>query len=616
MFIKEIKKRNKGFDKVFVTHRLVESQRTEKGPRHRTILNLGRLHIDKSKHKILADAIERILFGQEQIIPDKDEEIEALAAHYAELIVKNRISSMPENMEKEKAAEYEEIDIRSIKNSRCRTIGAEYIGLDMFRRLGFPAMFDEFGFSDKEKNHAALAIIGRLVAATSENATNRWAKQKSGIDELLGTDFKNLSHNALYRIADKLYENKPELESHLRRAEKEIFSLKEKIILYDLTNTYFEGDAKGNAKAKRGRSKEKRRDRPLLTLGLIIDEAGFPKCSKIMQGNVNENTTLISMIKLLQAEINGGEKEKLPDKSKPTVLMDAGISCDDNLELLRKSGYDYVCVARNNPIPIEELKKGDMLQIKKDKNNKIEAKLFKRGKEQILYCRSRKKALKEAAMMNFYQEKFEEAMKMAESALSKKGGTKKYKKVIERIGRLKERYSKIAQYYEIEVIEGDKGNAKEIKWAMKKQEKAKERFSGSYFLRSSRMDLSEKEIWELYTTLTNVEESFKTLKWDLNLRPIHHQKEERSDAHIFITILAYHILNATQVKLRNKGISKRWQTIRELMSSHIRITTSMRTRAGKQIYVRNTSTAERFHREIYSALQIRTDPLGARRIEM
>ena len=148
------------------------------------------------------------------------------------------------------------------------------------------------------------------------------------------------------------------------------------------------------------------------------------------------------------------------------------------------------------------------------------------------------------------------------------------------------------------------------------QKKAEERFSGSYFLRSSRMDLSEKQILELYTTLTNVEESFKTLKWDLNLRPIHHQKKERSDAHIFITILAYHILNATQVKLRSKGISMRWQTIRELMSSHIRITTSMRTKSGKQIYVRNTSTAEKFHREIYSALQISSDPLGARRIEM
>ena len=170
--------------------------------------------------------------------------------------------------------------------------------------------------------------------------------------------------------------------------------------------------------------------------------------------------------------------------------------------------------------------------------------------------------------------------------------------------------------YNIKVEKGDKGNAKSVKWVFEKQAKAEEAFSGSYFLRSSRTDLKEEELWNLYIILTNVEDAFKTLKWELNLRPVYHQKENRTDSHIFITVIAYHILNAIRTELHSAGIRMKWKTIRQLLSNQVRITTSMTTKNSKRIFIRDTSEAEPFQRKIYRALNIKAKPLGRKKIIM
>lgn len=612
MFIKEIKKKNNSSDKIFHTYRLVESVRTPQGPRHRTVLNLGTPDIDKSKFKELADRIEQLLYGGEQLFPAVDEQVEALASHYAELIIQNRIDIGEVQSDEEKTEDYREVDLNSVRNSRLRTLGAEHISLSAFRELGFPEILEELGFSGEEIKLSALSVIGRLITASSERATRHWARNISAIDELLSTDYSRLSNNALYRIADKLHDDKEAIERKLCAKEKELFSLQENIILYDLTNTYFEGSAKGNGKAKRSRSKDKRHDRPLLTLGLIIDELGFPKVSRVMQGNVSEPTTLISMIKQLQSAASGNHSAS---QRRPTVLIDAGIASEDNLAYLKQSGYDYICVSRRQPADSSQLEEGKMVEIKNEGGSHIEAQLLKEGSEQILYCKSKQKLEKERAMRSLHQGRFEEKLKMIAGSLEKKGGVKNYEKVIERIGRLKEKYSAIAQYYEIEVVKGSQGRASKINWRLDKEKEAEARYSGSYYLRTSRQDISEKQIWELYVMLTNVEEAFRVLKSDLHLQPINHQKEERSESHIFITILAYHLLTALRTRLSRHGINKRWSTLRKLMSTHQRVTTSMNISSGKRIYLRNTSTPEYYHSEIYMALNLRADPIGAKKTE-
>ena len=611
MFIKEIKKHNKHYEKEFISHRLVESYRSEKGPRHRTIVNLGQLRIPKEQWKALADTIEAKLSGQQSLYPIEDT-IETLADHYAQLIIKNRLvqavnesdSSASEN---EQEPCYETVDLNSIENSKCRTLGAEYVGISIFRELGLHTYLNKLNFTEHQVQLAQLSVVGRLVHPASELNTAEWARHLSAMDEVIGTDFSHLSHNALYRISDALIQHKEQLENYLAQKEKDLFDLEEKIILYDLTNTHFEGSAKTNSKAKRGRAKNKRTDCPLLTLGMVIDEQGFPKASRILPGNVSESGTLKEFLNALRGEPT--EQNPKPGKG-ITVVMDAGIATEDNITLLKELGYDYIVVARNQPVEFSELHPDQLITIKQDNHNKVEVELIDQDGERVLFCKSKLKTAKEQSMKQHFQEHFEQDIKKLALGLHKKNCMKNYDKVMQKIGQLKQKYSRIAAYYQIDVKRQGE-NAVELTWKQIHQQRAEERFSGCYFLRTSRMDFDEKQIWSTYTMLTNLEDAFRSLKSELGLRPIRHHKEERSDAHLFIGVLAYHLLNTIQTKLTKNDIHIQWWRVRQFLSTHVRITTSMTTREGKRIHIRKSTKPELFHRHIYHALGFVPFPLKA-----
>jgi transposase len=610
MFIKEIEKRNKNYEKKFVYHRLVESYRTIKGPRHRTILNLGTLEIPKEQWKTLADAIEAKLTGQ-QTFYAADPQIDTLATHYAQLIVQKKLYQPSRDPKEQAKPQYETIDLDSIHHEQCRTLGAEYVGLATLHKLGLDTLFEKLGFTTQQMVVAQLSIIGRLVKPASELQTAEWARHLTALDELLQTNFTHLSHNALYRITDLLWNHKEQIETHLTRKERDLFSLQEKIILYDLTNTYFEGRAKGNKKARRGRSKDKRKGAPLLTLAMVIDEEGFAKTSRILPGNISEPTTLKQTLNDLHGTIAG--LETTPPKG-VTVVMDAGIASEENLKLVKELGYDYLCVARNKPLPTSQIHHDQLITIKEERDNKIEVELIRQHGESVLFCKSHLKAKKEHSMRTLLQQRFEQDLQDAAHSLTIKGGVKFYEKVQKRMARLQQKHHHVSQYYHIDIEQKGK-LATAITWKYINQERADERFSGTYFLRTTRTDLDEKEIWSLYTMLTNLEGAFRSLKSELKLRPINHQKEHRADAHIFITVLAYHLLNTIQTELKKHDIHMQWWRIRERLSSHMRITTSMTTKEGKRLHIRKTSQPESFHKLIYGALGLSYYPLKSKRTE-
>jgi len=608
MFIKTVKKQNKGYPKTYTYHRLMESYRTPQGPRQIKLLDLGKLELPKNKWKHLADRIEQIVRGQGRLIP-VESDIEQLAQHYASLLIKRKIE-LPQKeqavVEQESVSEeYRRVDVNSVTTQEIRTIGAEHVGLSYFKRLKFDTIFRELGFSEKQIQVAALLIIGRLINPASERKTLWWAKNKSGLDELLGTKFRNLHHNALYRVLDLLWGHKQEIEKRLREEERNIFSLEEKIILYDLTNTYFEGKSYVGEEITYGKSKDKRDDCPLLTLGLVIDEKGFPKVSEVFAGDVSEPGTLEKILKKLRA------------KEGSTILMDAGVATEDNLRWLKGEEYYYVCVARGKPFIREgEQNEEGLITIKEGKDNKVEARLYTGEDEKILFCQSKLKKAKEQSMKEAFRKRFEAELEAVKESLRKKRGTKRYEKVVKRIGRVKERSHGIHRYYKIELEKGEDGRVKDMRYEYNKEREAEERYSGTYYLRTNRIDLSEKQIWDLYITLSGVEDSFRTLKSDLGIRPIFHYKKSRIKGHIFITLLAYHILNAIRFTLREEGYFMRWDTVREGLSTHVVNTISMKTEAGKHLYIRNTSTPEVFHRELYQALRLKLVPLRAKRTEI
>lgn len=383
-------------------------------------------------------------------------------------------------------------------------------------------------------------------------------------------------------------------------------------MFFDLTNSYFEGEAKRNPKAKRGHSKEKRSDCKLLTLALVVDEQGFPKYSHLYPGNQYEGYTLIDMIESLVKARPQLARER-------TVIIDAGIATDDNIQMLKDKHFHYICVSRGlqdfSPDDVD-----DLVVIREDasKTLKVEVKRYAKDKEVHLLCRSTGRQEKDKAIRTRQENLFLERLRYYRAGLSKKGHTKVYQKVVEKVGRLREKYPRASKLFEVTVIPASDPskkqavNAKDIVWNKREQYADQSELDGCYVLRTDREDLTDQAIWETYVMLTRVEAAFRSMKSSLGLRPNFHQKEHRADAHMFISVLAYHILHAIEHKLRQYGDHRSWETIRKILSTHQRLTIEYneRTQTGHQRHhLRVCSKAEVDHKIIYHRLGLTVVPL-------
>jgi len=601
MYIRSVMIKNHETGKTYTTYRLVESYRNVEGKvRQQALLNLGcHFNLPKQQWKLMADRIEEINKGQQALFP-LSESLEKQAQQIAKKIIKKLsgpTTTQQETNSKQKT-DFQTVDVNSLEHQHIRKIGSEHVGYHASCQLKLDETLRALGFNQKEIHLALANIIGRLVHPGSELSTHRYLSEHSGLDELLGTDFSQLSLKYFYQIADRLLKHKTKIEQVLYRREKDLFNLNEWITLYDMTNTYFEGRCLSNEKAQYGRSKEKRSDCCLVALGLVLDASGFPKKSEFFPGNISEPGTLEQMISKLKGDKN------------TTIVMDAGIATEDNIQWLKSSGYHYIVVSRKQNLTMPE--DGEAVTIKEKKNNTVTAALVKNEEtnELELYCHSQAKEEKSKQMLTKAMTRYETELKKLADGLVKKGTVKKYEKVMERLGRLKEKYKKVGSLFQVTVTP-DKDNkyATQITWEQK-AERTQTKQAGVYCLRTNHNDLDEHTFWHLYTMLTEIETAFRNLKSELGLRPVYHQKEMRIDAHLFISIIAYHLLHTIRYQLKMKGIHDSWQAIRESLDTHCRITTTLQIKGGKVAQVRKTARPDSKQMEIYKALGITAYPGG------
>jgi len=596
MFIRSYKTTNKKTGKKYTTYKLVESYRTPKGPRQRIVMDMGDLsHIPAMQLKELANRIEQLLEGYEEPVFKPDEETEELARTYAKKAKLNMItasSKQPDSETDSYEPEYEQVDVSSVEVSEPRSIGGEYICNESFKELGIGEILKSLGFTKSEIEISRALIIGRMLNPGSELNTYEWLKEQSGLFELLGINYHRKSLRQFYRVSEKLFKHSEEIEKKLFAYEQQLFNFENKILLYDLTNTHFEGIQKNNKKAKRGKSKQKRSDCPLVTLGVVLNEEGFPICSKIYEGNQSEVKTLVDIVTDLSSQVNL--------QIKPTVVIDAGIASEENLKFIKDSGYNYIAVSRKKDTELD-YSEGEDIRIKNDSYS-VKGKLNIVGEESFLCVSSEMRELKEVGIKDRFRQRFEEGLENIRSSLSKKNGVKNYEKVYERIGRLKGKCSKVSRYYDIEVIKQEgSDNAADIRWKVD-EERLSGTLDGHYVIRTNFTDLSEQEIWDIYVMLNDVESTFRTLKSELGLRPVYHSKESAVEGHLFISVLAYHLVHNLRRKLKSEGIHYSWRTVREKLSNHMRMTVSMNTEDNARIMLRVTSKAEEHQKSIYNAL--------------
>ena len=607
MFIKKTLKTDPKNGRTYSAYHLVESVRTEKGPRQRILLYMGsEIELPEGEHKLLAQRIEGIIAGEQPLFP-YPEHVERLAQTYASQVIR-RLSDLtdsherPENEDLE--PEFVSIDINSIEKSDPRSVGAEHLMLQMAHQLELPQQLQKLGLSQTDTSIALGSIIARAVCPDSERSTYAWLCNGSGLGELLDFDFRKSSLDKLYQISDKLLTHKDVLERHLEVVECQFHGYKSTIALYDLTNTYMEGQAKSNPKAAHGVSKEKRNDCPLVTMGLVMNEHGFLNRTSILPGNASEPKTLEEMIENLSAH---------QSLIKPTIILDAGIATKDNLTWLRKKGYAYVVSARQDA-PLIDLE-GELVDAG-DLNNLVKAALIKSeddSEERWLYCESEAKAAVASEMKQSFRKRFEDELKKLSDGLSKPKGRKKYTKVIERIGRLKEKHKRISGCYEVNAVASEDGTtATAIDWTVI-DEKMKDKLTGSYFLRTNLVTMGAKELWQLYNTLRGVEDAFRFMKSSLGLRPVYHQKEHRVDGHLWITVMAYHLIQNCLYQLNKRGMSYQWNTVRKIMIGRVRVTMRAKTEESKTLYQRSTTKAEGDQIVIYRILGLSSSILRSKK---
>ena len=602
MFIRKTRKTDRKTKKDYYSYQLVESVRTDRGPRQRILLNLSAdLDLSDEDRKHLAQRIEELFLGAPSFLP-YTEEIERLAQKYTSQLIE-RLSDAKKTPPKPEP-DYQTVDLETVEQQEPRTVGAEHLLLHMASQLKFQDKLKSLGFTEKEIALSLGSVIGRAAFPASERATYNWVCTRSGLGELLDFDFSKTSLDQFYQISDMLLKYKPALERHFENAQQTVHDYQSTMVLYDLTNTYLEGQAKANSKAAYGYSKEKRSDCPLVTLGLVINEHGFTTRASIFPGNASEPKTMGEMIEAL---------DRCDSLFKPTVVMDAGIATDENLKWLRDRGYTYIVSARQKA-PSMELEE-PLVSVGDPETTRVKAALIKNtdNEERWLYCESEAKRAVSIKMKKHFQKRFEDDLQKVRDSLSNPKGRKKYLKVIERIGRLKEKHGRISSCYEITVEASEDGKqATAINWTLR-PEKLEEKLNDHYFLRTNLMQLKAEELWQLYSSIRTVEDAFRYMKSALGMRPVYHQKEHRVDGHLWITILAYHLVRSCTYQLSKNGLSYRWETVRDKMSNRMRVTMRAKTEKNQVVYHRSTTKAEQHQQEIYRALAISPQILKAKK---
>lgn len=617
MFIREVKKQRSKNSGVFYQYQLVQSERVEGKARQRIILYLGSdflLH-DKENRTIILDILKSKIYGQPELFPvEPDTALAKLAdEYYKKYRIRYHLEENTENergrqqkatSEKDKVsipplpykADYHQVDIKSLELTEVRSFGAEHLCLQILEKLGLEDCLRKQGMDKVQTQKALMSIAAKAIYGASEYKTSQILNMNSELAGLSGFD-RPIDHKELYAVADELYAHKEMIDRFLYERITDMFALKDKLVIFDISNTYFEGmkrESKLVSTAVESRSKEKRSDCRLVVFTGVINAAGFIRHSRIYEGGKADSKTMTDMLTDLK-------KHADPSKEKQTVVIDAGIATEDNLKLIREKGYHYVCVSpkRLKDYPLSEDKKA-IYRLTDRGKEKVKLSVFYPKQEQDcwMYVQSPTKRKKEQSIDTKLNGRFEEGLETIQKALTSKAGTKRIEKVWERIGRLKEKYKRPAARYYIKVKEVA-GKAIEMSWEQKNDPVKADKSEGVYFIRTSYKDPTEADLWTIYNTIREVESTFRCFKTDLNIRPVYHQKDERVEAHLYLTILAYQLVNTIRHQLKQSGLNYGWQNIVRIMSTQT-IQTVVLPTDKKCIHLRKPSKPIKEVEQIYT----------------
>lgn len=615
MYIRKASRTYKG--KTYSNYLLVESIGTPKGPRQKVICSLGDLSPrPKQDWLALAHKLQAALSGQQELVRSPaNTELERLLTKVKSSSGVSEPPPLPDTATT--SPELITVRVDGVRCEQSREAGPVHVGCQFWHRLELDSILETAGLSQGARRLTLAMTLNRLIHPTSELAMPDWIRT-TALPDILGVDFNALAEDALYRNLDKLHQHRVEIESALADREQNLFKLDQTVFLYDVTSTYFEGRAMGNAKAQRGYSRDHRGDCKQVLVGLAVNREGFPLAHEVFAGNRHDSTTLEDMLKALD--------QRIGLRPEQTVVVDRGMAGANNLEQIRARGLHYLVAAKyterqewNDRFQdcgeFEAVEREPSPRNPSQKRSTIQVKMLRVGAETHVLCVSSERKEKDCAIRELHEKRLLADLDKLTRRVAKSKGKGKGKgiepaEVSESIGRLKERYSRVARYYRMNY---DK-ETKTFEYQLEKDKRAEAvKLDGSYLLKTDREDLSAEEAWRIYTLLTKAEAAFRTLKSPLAERPIFHHKECRVEAHIFLCVLAYHLLMAIEKTLLDAGVHTSWATVREQLKTHQVNTIILPTDNGMALHIRKATTPEPIHQELYQKLGVANEIMRPRR---
>jgi transposase len=526
---------------------LVESYRTERGPRQRVVAYLGR--IDEAGRLGVQEAAEERSGTPRQ----------------------RRLFDEPE------PPRWVEVNAAAVRVENCRQFGGPWLALELIRRLGLDEFFEQVMPRGQENvpwsvSALLLLVIARLCEPSSELYIAEQWYAKTALPELLGVPARSVDDNRLYRALDQLLPHKEKLEAFLKRRLGELFALEYDLLLYDITSTYFEGQANFEL-AQRGYSRDKRSDCKQVCLGLVVSRCGMPIGYEVFAGNTADVTTVEHIVETM---------ERRYGKSERIWVMDRGMVSEENIAFLKQEGRRFIV---GTPKPLlkqfeQELLKKDWREVRAG----VEVKLCPSpdgDDETFLLCRSRDRTKKDLAIVRRFEQKIEERLtRMAARCRTQKRDPQKVER---EVGRLLGQNTRAARLFEVTVETTNEGHAR-LTWQKRDQTREWATLSaGCDLLRSNVSDWSAEALWQAYIQLTEAEAAFRIHKSDLSLRPIWHQKQDRVLAHILVCFLAYVLWKTLAALCRQAGLGDEPRRVLDELKEIRALDVVLPTRTGVDI---------------------------------
>jgi transposase len=542
MFIRPCFRRKNG--KRHAYWALMESYRTERGPRQRVVAYLGQLD-------------ERGRLGVKEA-------------------AEGGRRSRQRRLFEEVQPQWVEVDAARVRVENCCDFGRPWLGLELVRQLGLKEFLDQNLPRRQEEIPWSLMvlvlILCRLCEPSSELHIVEHFYAQSALAELLGVPAEKINEQRLYRALDALLPYKEALEVFLKGRLGELFGLEYDLLLYDVTSTYFEGEARKNPLAQRGYSRDHRPDCKQVCIGLVVSKCGMPLGYEVFAGNRGDVTTLQEIVETMERRYGRADR---------IWVTDRGMVSEENVAFLQKSGRRYIVGT-----PKSMLKRFERELLSEDWHairDGVEVKLCPSpdGEETFVLCRSRDRREKEKAMHARFEQRIEEGLRRIEAVCYRQRLDRAV--VGQRVGRLLGQNSRAAGLFQVEVQSMGDGRAalcwKKVEawrdWAALSE--------GCYLLRSNIADWSEEDLWKTYIQLTEAEAAFRMHKSDLSIRPIWHQKEERVLAHILVCFLAYVLWKTLSQKCQCAGLGHEPRRVFEELGKIRLVDVVLPTRQGTEI---------------------------------